>query len=79
MCHNYWNLFTRAPQQEKPLLREAWALQLESNPGSPREEPTQQRRPSTAKNKLINFKMEENKINTVESSSFFFLEGSYLS
>ena len=42
-----------APQKEKPPLCEANTPQLESSPHSPQQEqaPTQQQRPSTAKNK----------------------------
>ena len=46
-----------APQQEKPLQREACAPQPESSPlTTTREEPEQKRRPSTAKNKKISKK-----------------------
>ena len=46
----------RAPQQEKPLQWEARAPQRRVAPRSPQLEKarTQQRRPNTAKNKLIN-------------------------
>ena len=59
--HNHWHRVLRplkpsrpragAPQQEGPPRREACALQQESGPPTTREEPAQQRRPSTARNK----------------------------
>ena len=58
-CHGatkcvWHNSRAQAPQQEKPLLWEACAPQLESSPCLPSLEKAneQQRRPSTVKNKL---------------------------